>query len=168
MKFSDIEQFPYCGYRINVSFDFLEETLDRYKEHYNLDMNPDFQRTHVWNNAKRSAYIEHVLKGGKSGLDVYFNCPGWNGYTTKDMVLVDGLQRITAVLKFMDGYIPAFGYYHHQFEGRINSMISLMFNIAALETRKEVLQWYLTINSGGVVHTKKELDRVRKLLESEQ
>ena len=30
-----------------------------------------------------------------------------------------------------------------------------------------MLQWYIEFNSGGVVHTKEELDRVRKLLEDE-
>lgn len=37
-----------------------------------------------------------------------------------------------------------------------------------LDTQAEVLQWYLDINSGGVVHTEAELDKVRWLLEVEK
>jgi hypothetical protein len=37
-----------------------------------------------------------------------------------------------------------------------------------LKTREEVLQWYLDLNSGGVVHTEEELNRVREMLEKEK
>jgi hypothetical protein len=36
-----------------------------------------------------------------------------------------------------------------------------------LKTRREVLQWYLDLNAGGVVHTTKEIERVRELLAKE-
>ena len=37
-----------------------------------------------------------------------------------------------------------------------------------LQTREEVLQWYLELNSTGTPHTKKELDRVKALLNRER
>lgn len=40
-------------------------------------------------------------------------------------------------------------------------------NINNLQTRKEVLQWYIEFNSGGTVHTKEEIDRVKELLAAE-
>ena len=40
-------------------------------------------------------------------------------------------------------------------------------NINNLQTRKEVLQWYIELNSGGTVHTDAEIDRVKKLLRKE-
>lgn len=42
------------------------------------------------------------------------------------------------------------------------------YRVDDLETRVEVLQWYLYINAGGVAHSKDELDKVRKLLEEER
>ena len=35
-----------------------------------------------------------------------------------------------------------------------------------LKTRGQVLEWYLQLNDRGVVHTKEELDKVRRLLEN--
>jgi hypothetical protein len=37
-----------------------------------------------------------------------------------------------------------------------------------LKTKAEVLQWYLDINSGGVVHTETELEKVKRLLTKEK
>jgi hypothetical protein len=69
-------------------------------------MNPDFQRGHVWTEEQQIAYVEYLLKGGMSGRTFYFNKPSWknkdtiNGYD--DFVCVDGLQRTTAIEKFLN------------------------------------------------------------------
>lgn len=58
MKFSDIEKLTaWSGYSVNVEWNSLEQTLNQYKEHYNLDMNPDFQRGHVWTQGKQIGYV---------------------------------------------------------------------------------------------------------------
>jgi len=44
----------------------------------------------------------------------------------------------------------------------------LKFNVNDLQTRGEVLQWYIEMNSGGVVHSDEEIKRVKKLLEQEE
>lgn len=51
-----------------------------------------------------------------------------------------------------------FDYVHHSFDFIIND----------LQTEEEVLNWYLEMNSGGTVHTKEELDKVKHLLEEVQ
>ena len=43
--------------------------------------------------------------------------------------------------------------------------ITLKVHINNLKTKKEVLTWYLEMNTGGTVHTDDELDRVRKMLD---
>lgn len=65
-------------YHINCSWDYLEKWLSCNEEDVGQELNPDFQRGHVWNEQQQIKYIEHVLKGGHSGRDIYFNCPGWN------------------------------------------------------------------------------------------
>lgn len=81
--------------------DFIEDEI----REYNLNMNPDFQRGHVWTEIQQSKYVEFILKGGKSGRDFYFN---WNP-DTNDYVCVDGLQRTTALQNFVHNKLKVFG-----------------------------------------------------------
>jgi len=84
--------------------------------------------------------------------------------------VIYGLQRITAVRRFFNKEIKAFGQYVDEFGKLIyNSMTpGFSVHINNLETRKEVLNWYLELNSGGVIHTSEEIERVKKLLEIEE
>jgi hypothetical protein len=175
MKYSDIKRFTSVGgYQVNISLDYFKTAMDRYINNYNLQMIPDFQRGHIWNENQQIAYVEFFLRGGITGRVIYFNDPNWmnwglnkKGYN--GFVLVDGLQRITALLKFVNNKLPIFGdNYFNDFEDRLSlTDNSLLFNVNNLKTKKEVLIWYLELNSGGVVHTEKELNKVRELLEKE-
>lgn len=92
---------PTGNYIVSHRLDALKGTIDRYKKEHNLDMNPDFQRGHVWNMEQRLRYVEFVLQGGKSN-PIYFNCKGWMGDFDGQMVIVDGKQRLTSLLMFLD------------------------------------------------------------------
>lgn len=69
----------------------------------------------------------------------------------------------------MSNEIPAFGNYFADYTDKLRlTDASFRMCINDLKTRAEVLQWYLEMNSGGVVHTDEELNRVRRLLEAER
>ena len=73
MKFSDIEQFTKSGdYEVNIRLNHLEKTLKEYDEDYGLELNPDFQRGHVWSEEQQRAYVEFFIKGGKTARIIYF------------------------------------------------------------------------------------------------
>jgi hypothetical protein len=55
-----------------------------------------------------------------------------------------------------------------EFTGRLDFSAGFKIHIARLQTRKEVLDWYVNFNSGGTVHPKKEIDRVKKMIEIEK
>lgn len=156
------------GYFVDVSWKYLQETINGYIESFGLVMIPDFQRGHVWTDEQRIAFVEFKLRGGRGSDVIYFNHPDRNWEFNHDFVIVDGLQRITAVLKFMNNEIPAFGYLYDEYDDELTGIHPrLKFNVNSLKTREEVLQWYLDINSKGTPHTKAEIERVRKLLEKE-
>lgn len=167
-RFRDIPQFTRTGnYQINVAWCYIEQTLTSFAP---LDMDPDFQRGHVWTQAKQSAFVEFILRGGKSSRVIYFNAPGWNGRgiagTTQ---LVDGKQRLEAVRKFMANELQIFRNCHFRdFTDRIRLVgHDFIFCVNDLQTRAEVLQWYLDLNSGGVVHTDDEIAKVQQMLTKE-
>jgi hypothetical protein len=171
MKFSDIEQFITsgqweCDYSLPSFVKFIEEN----ELEHGLQMNPDFQRGHVWTEKQQIAYIEFLLKGGKTARVIYLNNNQWNRFDSGEeyYVCVDGLQRATAIQRFVRCEIKAFGFYYNEFEGSPRIMQGVKININNLKTKKEVLQWYIEFNSGGTVHTKEEIDRVKSLLEQEK
>lgn len=103
-------------------------------------------------------------------MNMNFNDPYWHSCKPKigysDFVCVDGLQRITAIQRFMNNEIPVFGMFHFDFEGETDLIRhSMIFNINDLKTKKEVLQWYIQMNAGGTPHSAEEIERVKKLME---
>ena len=169
-KFQDIPQYTHWGhYSCSVSWQYLFSTLDDYNE-FGLDMNPDFQRGHVWTRKQSIAYVEFGLKGGRGGRDILFNCPGWHlGKRKGEFVLVDGKQRLNAVIMFLKDELPAFGCLRKEYTDKMNSLEQrFLFHINDMETRREMLQWYLDLNTGGVVHTSEEIEKVKFLLEKER
>ncbi len=169
-RFADIPQFTRdANYRANIPWNHVQETLSRYINNHNLDMNPDFQREHVWTEEQQIRYIEFRLRGGKSGSDILFNHPNWlSSGRGADMVLVDGKQRLEALRRFLDNEIPAFGSFFSEFEDK-NFLVGVDFIFAVnnLKTRQEVLQWYVDLNAGGTPHTNDEINKVKALIEGE-
>lgn len=171
MKFADIPKFIQDGnYQINVPISDLEKQLESYKQNYNLELNPDFQRGHVWTEKQQIAWLEFFFKGGKTSRVIYFNCGDFIDAKQPDcdipnMVCVDGLQRLTALLRFIRNEIPIFGTYWNEFEDRPRMSCDILFNVNSLQYRKDVLSWYIQMNEGGTPHSQEEIERVKKLLE---
>ncbi|WP_335506067.1 DUF262 domain-containing protein [Bacillus sp. JJ722] len=174
MRFADIKPFIQAGsYEINIGLSFLERELADYEKDYGLELNPDFQRGHVWTEAQQIAYMEFLLRGGKTARVIYLNSPVFGdrrekGDLSDTLLCVDGLQRLTACLHFVRNEIPVFGTYYKDYEDRPSITDGLLFNINGLKKRSEVLQWYIEFNSGGTIHTEDEINRVKRLLADEQ
>ena len=167
MKFTQIPQLASVGNnQSNQPLRYLLDHLNEWKD-LNLQLNPDFQRGHVWTEEQQISYMEFLLRGGKSARVIYFNHPGWMKNFKGDFVCVDGLQRLTACVKFLQNELRVFGLLYNEFEDKIPFDIDLLFNINNLKTRKEVLQWYIEFNSGGTIHTEQEINRVKELLKKE-
>ena len=169
-RFRDIPKFTRDGsYQVDMSPDYvIERVCGDWVDELGLDLNPDFQRGHVWTTDQQIAFIEYFMRGGKSGRLLYFNHPGWHGCYEGDFVLVDGKQRIEAFRRFLCNEIPMFGSYFYEYTDKIPFIEStFLVNVNSLQTRAEVLQWYIDMNTGGIVHTPKEIEKVKRLLEEE-
>ena len=175
-KFSDIRKFTKSpSYQTDVCLHYFLDSIEKYRSEYALDDNPDFQRAHVWDRKKQIAFVEFILQGGQTGNIIYLNQPHWMHWKTfkwndtNRMVVVDGKQRIKAITRFLKSEIPVFGYTFDKYEDpRWIRSISIKVMINDLVTRKEILQWYLDLNTGGVVHTSEEINKVKDLLAKEK
>lgn len=126
----------------------------------------------LWTEEQQTAYIEFILRGGRTAKVIYFNSPAFgsdrsdnNSGDLDDTILcVDGLQRLTAVLRFINNEIKAFGCYASEIEGRPWDHDFLRFNVNCLNKRADVLRWYIQFNDGGTPHSKEEIERVKRML----
>lgn len=172
MRFSDISQFTRSGtWQCDFDLQGLVKWIVNEQKNENLQLNPDFQRGHVWTEEQQIAFLEYFLKGGKSGTIIYFNKPDWhnsvetNAYN--DFVCVDGLQRITAATRFVNNEIPVFGTFFKDFEDRPRMTHTIKINVNDLKSKKEVLQWYIDMNAGGTPHTSEEIQRIKNMIKGE-
>ena len=167
-NFSEIPRFIEGNDVVDIPLFGIQRQLDEYQKYYGLDMEPDFQRAHIWTEDQQVAFVEHVLRGGRNTV-IRWNCTGWfrNAKDAGPVQLVDGKQRLGAVLAFMSNLVPAFGTKYEDYTGRLEITTGLKFMTNSLRTRAEVLQWYLEINRGNVAHTPEELTKVEILLAQE-
>lgn len=169
MKWNEIPKYKEYGISSHENLGFVKY-IDRIKEEiekYHLQLNPDFQRGHVWTVQQQEKYLEFFLRGGKGGRDFYFN---WNN---EEYVLVDGLQRTNALIKFVNNEIKVFGQYFSEFEFTkyivtANPLPEFTVNVYRnnLASKKEILQWYVDMNAGGTPHTNEEIERIKKMIEN--
>lgn len=161
---------------IDIEIGFIEEQLkswkDRYEDGYGLDLDPDFQRGHVWSSLQKTKFIEFLIRGGKCP-PLLFNSPAYGGSSTKGsdlsekIVIVDGKQRLNAIIEFLHNKVQVFnGNVLSDFEDAeyLTRQVCVTYAVNTLKTRRELLQWYLELNEGHIAHSEEELDRVRSMI----
>lgn len=166
------------GYSIDVHLANVEQKVESLSEEARimggvLQLNPDFQRGHVWTTEKQVSFIENFFRKITPNV-LRFNCPTYfdekevKDLVAGDIVCVDGLQRLTAMRDFMSGKFKIFNSYFAEdlkntpFDPRRSTFKVEMFDIPS---KKELLRFYLDINTGGVVHSDEEILRVSKMFE---
>lgn len=172
-KIQNIPRYTEAGqYQMTAHLDYIPKWL----ADNDYDMDPAFQRGHVWTRDQQIAFVEFILRGGTSGRVIYWNNPFWQARgtpVTPDMpdtlLLVDGKQRLSAVLAFLNNDIPAFGHYWSAYSDPADRRFAvargaLTFNVNNLSRYEQVLQWYLDLNAGGTPHTEDEIETVRRML----
>lgn len=147
--------------------------LPAHLEMWAVNMDPEYQRDHVWSDDQAMDLMGHLLEGG-TVPDIIVNevlLDDTEGLVS-GLEVVDGKQRLTACLRWLRDEIPA-----RLTDGRLiwkkdldrNSLttlstsIRLSFKHVRLD-EVSVLRLYLRLNRGGTVHTEAEIERVRALL----
>jgi hypothetical protein len=168
---------------VDYDFRYLCDEVLRLNEHRRpaWDLNPDYQRGAVWTKTQQSRFIGHLLEGGQAPLlfvqryDSPKNAPAGHKKDYYDLPneVIDGQQRIRAILAWMANEIPAeisdgrLLWYEDTDE--IDRRGLPHVKVAILDIpRKERLEFYLRLNFGGVAHTAEDLDKVRELLANEK
>ena len=173
IRLSEVDPIPgTTPYAVDVHLNFLEKNLELLGEGSGLNLDPDFQRGHVWNTEQQKRFVEYRLRGGLYGRDIWFNSVNWGRKGEEEVQIIDGLQRLTAMRLFLKNEMKAFGQTYAEFHAEDQRQIGfsintgLRFHVNNLPTRAAILKWYLDLNAGGTPHTAEEILRVRGLLEN--
>lgn len=168
MRWEDIELFPQACYEIDVMWQYLERQIES-EQKQGLDLDPDFQRAHVWTDAQRTAYLEYSFRGGEVGRSIICATSNWQITPTPNYVLLDGKQRLESVRKFLRDEIEVFGCRFSTFRGNPRLMqFRFKWRVIECKTRADILRTYLNLNGGGTPHTEEDLAKVRSLLACEE
>lgn len=180
-----INPVPQTDYHTDVELMDIEWRLESYTKNYNLDLNPDFQRGHVWTLDQQIAFIEAVVRNAvnTAGRTITLSCAEMGGNLKPDsdlkntMLCIDGLQRLTALRDFVAGKFKIFQDNPlPEYKGGMalddfnNSSFSLKrktirIQIFYFQYRRDVLKYYIALNSGGTAHPTSEINRVQALLD---
>lgn len=170
----DIPQLPTNRYEVDVEWGLLLHCVAEHERVDGLDLLPVFQRGHVWTEAQQVAYVEAMLMGVEVSRTLIFNHYEWEyghgspPYPKGTMAIIDGLQRLTAVSRFMRDEITAFGKRLSEFQGRLRfNNARFKFRVLCLPDEAAVIRMYLALNAGGTPHTAEEIERVKALLKKE-
>jgi len=168
-------------YEVDVSLTQVERFLEQQSADMAsmggvFELDPDYQRGHVWSMAQRVAYIESLLRE-IAPRTIMFNAPGYSrerepgDIPAHTFQCIDGLQRLTSVRKFMAGEIKVFGDKScDDLTGSPFDPRRYRLSIAVYEfsNRADLLQFYLDLNTAGTAHSVEEIERVRGLLTEAQ
>lgn len=171
-----VKKLGTCISKAHYDLKYIKDTLADWETRYDVvELNPDFQRGHVWTEDQQINFIESLLRNsvGESALTIHFNNPYYKGHKPKNIDLpkgfqcIDGLQRLTAILKYLDGKLYPFGqdinFFNSQYEYS-SSYLHIYIAIYAYEKKKDLLEHYLAINNSGTVHSAEELNRVKGMI----
>jgi len=159
-----------CNFRWKFEDDSDSFGFEKEEKSYVEYIVPEWQRGHVWTEEQQIAYIEYCftapLQGGSATeiiiAEQYFIGNGSDEDFHVKVFLVDGLQRTTAVRRFLKGEIKAFGKTHDQYDFR--GAVDFRVHMLKVKSEKEAIALYLSLNGTGTPHTEEELDKAKKFL----
>jgi hypothetical protein len=138
-----------------------------YYYHSGIDMDPDYQRGNVWTLEDKVELIQSIFNNVDIGkfvliqLDYKADSPG--------LEVLDGKQRITALVEFLENRFQVNGYFYKDLCSRDQShfddypvAIALIKNA----TPKQKLDYFLRLNTSGHAVDKNHLAKVRAMYDS--
>lgn len=130
--------------------------------------NPLYQRGYVWTDADREHLLDSVFRGLDIGKFVFISDRDEDDYRFE---VLDGQQRLTTLINFVQSKFQYKGYYWHQLSGKDrNTFENLMVTYTELNgkylSEKVKAEIFLLTNVAGVPQTEDHLQGVRNFLKS--
>lgn len=139
-------------------FDAISKTFNEVLE----KIVPEFQRDNdKWTQDMQIKFVENIVLGATSTIIL--------GSTTgqkSECVLIDGLQRITAIFAFMNNEFKIFDKFefNEDFEQICRHIHNLTLRIYNFKNEQEMVKFYIDMNE-NITHSKSDIKRTKDYLE---
>lgn len=152
----------------------LESLISKYFV-FGIDMNPEYQRGLVWTEEQKVKLIDSIFNNVSIGAFVLAEKKWFtDGNVVSEMYeIVDGKQRLTAIIDFVSSKFPYKGkYYHelapitrHEFEDQQVLIGMLNLNrVDAKYNRKQVIEQFIRLNENGTIVDKNIINKAKELI----
>jgi hypothetical protein len=130
-----------------------------------LHMTPEFQReNNRWTQQMQICFVENLLCGCETKIQLY-DVRG-RGSELGECLILDGLQRLTAIAAYQNGEFPVFNefYWNDVNTGGIFPRLRLIIDIFQFDTDTEACEFYIQMNK-GITHSEDDLKTAYAFLE---
>jgi RNAse (barnase) inhibitor barstar len=132
--------------------------------HRGLIDSPDYQRDYVWTLEDKQRLIQSIFDRADIGKFLFLEHP----HPEYRLEVVDGKQRLNAILQFIEGRFEFKGKTWFQLSREDKyAFFDLMVQTAQLDAthikKSDILWLFLTVNVGGVPQTEEHIAKARKM-----
>lgn len=131
---------------------------------FGIDMNPEYQRDYVWTQDDKIRLLDSIF----NKIDIGKFALNHVGYDMEHSYeIVDGKQRLSALIEFYENRFPYHGVYFNDLNG-IDKYTFLNHDIAVAEIRdadrEAILKYFIRLNTAGKIMSEKDIMNVQRLL----
>lgn len=132
-------------------------------------MVPKFQRgNNKWSREMQISFVENVVLGTSSTIMLAYTTNGdkYRIGIKRDCVILDGLQRFTAISAWLDGEFPIFNdvYASKELIDKIEHLIDgLKIRIYMFNDEKEMVEFYIKMNE-NITHSSEDIKKAKEYL----
>jgi hypothetical protein len=157
------------AYRMNQSNREIDGLLSIvFSDYAGVDFSPEYQREYVWSQEDKEKLIDSIFNNITIGLFVFAKRP-YEDYG-KMYEVIDGKQRLTALVEFYEDRFHYKGVYYSQLSFRDSNHFRTygisMGVLSENSTQKEKYAAFLAVNTFGKVMDQSHLDSVKKVYKS--
>lgn len=153
--------------RISYYQNSISSILHRY-HHSGVDINPDYQRGNVWEMEDKIKLLDSIFNNIDIGKFTFIELPYDRKRNTPHVEILDGKQRLMAIVDFYENRYKYNGYYfkdlhvndQHHFRG-YNTVFG---DVMEYPTQDQKYEYFLKLNTGGKPVEESHLNKVRELL----
>ncbi len=163
----------------DIFFNYYQQDIrslfSMYFNQYGIDLDPDYQRGNVWDEDQKVALIDSIFKNIDIGKFAIIKRP-WGNDPNKPQTphlseMLDGKQRLTALIDFFCGRFTYRGKYYNDLHPLDQSHFrNYSVSVAQSEglTNEQKYRYFLKLNTNGSPIEPEHMERVKDMLEKEK